>query len=474
MTQRIAVVIPCYRVVPHILQVLDAVGPEVCRIYVVDDHCPDGSGDHVDAHCRDPRVVVLRQARNEGVGGAVMAGYRAALAAGMDVMVKLDGDGQMDPALIPALVRPLCDGTADYAKGNRFFDLAGVRGMPPARLVGNAALSLMTKLSSGYWDVRDPTNGFTAIHAGLARALPFGHISQRYFFEMDMLFHLNALQAVVVDVPMHARYGNETSHLKIHEVLGEFLFKQARNATRRLARRYLHRTGAAARGSRPQNKTAEGTRMTMDAATPPTPPIAPSEPREPAPSVVWHAGRVSPDDRARLLGHKPLTIWLTGLSAAGKSTLAFALEKQLTDRGRACYVLDGDNVRHGLNRNLGFSVQDRAENIRRVAEVARLMNDAGLIVITAFISPFRADRTLARDIIGPERLREVHVSTSLAVCESRDPKGFYVKARAGEIADFTGITSPYEPPLQPALTIDTAAMSIDQALAQLQRLADAG
>lgn len=466
MTQRIAAVIPCYRVVPHILQVLDAVGPEVCRIYVVDDQCPDGSGDHVEAHCRDARVVVLRQARNEGVGGAVMAGYRAALAAGMDVMVKLDGDGQMDPALIPGLVRPLCDGTADYAKGNRFFDLAGLRGMPPARLVGNAVLSLMTKLSSGYWEVRDPTNGFTAIRAGVARALPFDQVSRRYFFEMDMLFHLNGLHAVVVDVPMHARYGDETSHLKIHEVLGEFLFKQARNVVRRMARRY---------------KTAERKRrMTLDAAPPPVTPAAtpaqhlPAVPREPAPRVVWHAGRVSPDDRERLLGHKPLTIWLTGLSAAGKSTLAFALEKQLTDRGRACYVLDGDNVRHGLNRNLGFSVQDRAENIRRVAEVARLMNDAGLIVITAFISPFRADRALARDIIGPEHLREVHVSTSLAVCESRDPKGLYVKARAGEIAEFTGITSPYEPPLQPALAIDTGLLTIELALAELQRLADAG
>ena len=202
--------------------------------------------------------------------------------------------------------------------------------------------------------------------------------------------------------------------------------------------------------------------------------ITPPPREKPAADVVWHAGRVTPAERARLLRQKPLTIWLTGLSAAGKSTLAFAFERQLIDRGRACYVLDGDNVRHGLNRNLGFSVQDRAENIRRIAEVARLMNEAGLIVITAFISPFRADRAMARDIIGPANVREVHVSTSLAVCESRDPKGLYGKARAGEIAEFTGITSPYEPPLQPALTLDTAALSLEQALAQLQRLADAG
>jgi adenylyl-sulfate kinase len=206
----------------------------------------------------------------------------------------------------------------------------------------------------------------------------------------------------------------------------------------------------------------------------PTPPASASRDAPPAANVVWHAGRVSAAERALLLGQAPSTIWLTGLSAAGKSTLAFALERQLIDLGRACYVLDGDNVRHGLNRDLGFSAQDRTENIRRIAEVARLMNDAGLIVITAFISPFRADRAMAREIVGADRVREVHVSTSLAVCESRDPKGLYGKARAGELADFTGITSPYEPPLQPALRIDTAVLSVPQALAQLLQLTGAG
>jgi adenylyl-sulfate kinase len=206
----------------------------------------------------------------------------------------------------------------------------------------------------------------------------------------------------------------------------------------------------------------------------PTPPACASGGEPPAANVVWHAGRVTAAERALLLGQPPSTIWLTGLSAAGKSTLAFALERQLIDLGRACYVLDGDNVRHGLNRDLGFSAQDRTENIRRIAEVARLMNDAGLIVITAFISPFRADRAMAREIVGADRVREVHVSTSLAVCESRDPKGLYGKARAGELADFTGITSPYEPPLQPALRIDTAVLSLPQALAQLLQLTGAG
>lgn len=189
------------------------------------------------------------------------------------------------------------------------------------------------------------------------------------------------------------------------------------------------------------------------------------------PLVVWHGSQVTPAARQKLLGQQPVTLWLTGLSAAGKSTLAFAVERALIDQGRACYVLDGDNVRHGLNRDLGFSAADRAENIRRIAEVARLMNDAGLIVITAFISPYRADRAAARAIIGPDCFREVYVSTSLAVCESRDPKGLYSKARAGKVAEFTGISSPYEPPEltcpRPALVIDTAQLGLDQAVSRL-------
>lgn len=183
--------------------------------------------------------------------------------------------------------------------------------------------------------------------------------------------------------------------------------------------------------------------------------------------VAWHGGQVSADERQALLGQVPITIWLTGLSAAGKSTLAFALERELIGQGRACYVLDGDNVRHGLNRNLGFSAADRAENIRRIAEVARLMNDAGLIVIAAFISPFCADRAAASEIIGRDSFREVYVSTSLAVCESRDPKGLYGKARAGQVAEFTGISSPYEPPEQPHLVIDTAHLSLPEAVMRL-------
>lgn len=184
-------------------------------------------------------------------------------------------------------------------------------------------------------------------------------------------------------------------------------------------------------------------------------------------NIVWHGGQVTLVERATLLGQAPITLWLTGLSASGKSTLAFALERTLIDAGRACYVLDGDNVRHGLNRNLGFSVEDRAENIRRIAEVAKLMNEAGLIVITAFISPMISDRSIAREIIGTQCFREIYVSTPLATCEARDPKGLYAKARNGQIAEFTGVSSPYEAPLHPSLIIDTSTESVDAALVRL-------
>ena len=184
----VAVVIPSYKVTRHILGVIAGIGPEITRIYVVDDKCPDNSGDFVSANCRDPRVTVVRHEQNQGVGGAVMSGYRAAIADGASVIVKVDGDGQMDGALIPAFIAPILAGEADYTKGNRFFNLEQIGSMPPMRLFGNAMLSLLTKLSSGYWDLFDPTNGFTAIHADAARFLPFDKISKRYFFESDMLF----------------------------------------------------------------------------------------------------------------------------------------------------------------------------------------------------------------------------------------------------------------------------------------------
>ena len=170
---------------------------------------------------------------------------------------------------------------------------------------------------------------------------------------------------------------------------------------------------------------------------------------------------VTREYREKQLGQKAKTIWFTGLSGAGKSTIANALEKRLTEQGRHTMTLDGDNVRMGLNRNLGFEEADRVENIRRVAEVAKLMNDAGLIVLTSFISPFREDRRRAKEIIGEDFI-EVYVSTSLEVCEKRDVKGLYKAARQGKIADFTGISSPYEVPEQPDVIVDTAADDLEQ------------
>lgn len=176
-------------------------------------------------------------------------------------------------------------------------------------------------------------------------------------------------------------------------------------------------------------------------------------------NVVWHQGRVSDDDRKGRFAQNPLTIWLTGLSGSGKSTVAYDLEYELLDRGFKAFVLDGDNVRHGLCGDLGFSADDRAENIRRVAEVARLMNDAGLIVISAFISPYRHDRDGARRIIGDERFVEVYLSTPIEICEQRDPKGLYEKARQGRIPDFTGVSAPYETPTNPSIRLDTSALN---------------
>lgn len=172
-------------------------------------------------------------------------------------------------------------------------------------------------------------------------------------------------------------------------------------------------------------------------------------------NIAWHHGQVDIDVRSHLLKQKPLTIWFTGLSASGKSTLAYTVERLLIDSGQLAYVLDGDNIRHGLNNNLKFSPEDRSENIRRVAEVAKIMNDAGLIVLTSFISPYRIDRLLARQIIGHDRFFEVHVSTDLTVCEQRDPKGLYQKARSGLLPEFTGISAPYEQPENPEYRIDT-------------------
>ncbi len=187
-------------------------------------------------------------------------------------------------------------------------------------------------------------------------------------------------------------------------------------------------------------------------------------------NITWHGGKITPAERNAYFRHKAATIWLTGLSGAGKSTIAFELERALFQSGHACTVLDGDNVRQGLNRDLGFSPHHRTENIRRIAEVAKLFNDAGIFVISAFISPYRADRDMAREVIGQDNFIETWLNTDIAVCEERDPKGLYKKARSGDIQNFTGVSAPYEAPLAPALRLDTAVLTLQESLAEINKL----
>ncbi len=241
-TARIAVVIPCYRVRSHLPAVLAAIGPEVAHVVCVDDACPEDSGAVALERARvDPRIELVRHERNQGVGAATRTGYRAARARGCTIAVKLDGDGQMDPRLIPALVRPIARGEADYVKGNRFFELEGLAGMPPVRLVGNAGLSLLTKLSTGYWSLFDPTNGYTAIHGAVLDHLPLDKLHARYFFESDLLFRLGTIRAVVAELPMRARYGDERSSLHVWRALVSFPFLHARNLAKRLGYNHLLR-----------------------------------------------------------------------------------------------------------------------------------------------------------------------------------------------------------------------------------------
>lgn len=237
----VAVIIPCFKVKAQILDVIAGIGPEIDRIYVVDDACPEGSGSLVDNECSDDRVVVIRNPVNLGVGGAVLAGYRKAISDGAEILVKVDGDGQMDPALLPLIVAPIAEGRADYVKGNRFYDLAFILQMPRLRIAGNAILSFMSKLSTGYWQVFDPTNGYTAIDARVAERLPMDRISNRYFFETDMLFRLNTLRAVVVDLPMRPLYGDEVSNLRPGRIIPEFFGGHLRNFFKRIFYNYFLR-----------------------------------------------------------------------------------------------------------------------------------------------------------------------------------------------------------------------------------------
>lgn len=240
-TPLVAVVIPCYRVGDALADVIARTGPEVGLIVVVDDACPEGSPARALATVDDPRVRCVTHATNQGVGGATISGYRVALEAGAGIVIKLDGDGQMDPALIPALIAPLIAGHADYTKGNRFHRLGHLRGMPPLRLTGNTALSFLTKASSGYWQLFDPTNGFTAIHAAVLAQIDLDRLAKRYFFESDLLYHLNQLRAVVVEMPMPARYGDERSSLRPLRMIRPFLAGNLRNLVRRIGYGYFLR-----------------------------------------------------------------------------------------------------------------------------------------------------------------------------------------------------------------------------------------
>ena len=190
-------------------------------------------------------------------------------------------------------------------------------------------------------------------------------------------------------------------------------------------------------------------------------------------NITWHEGQVRRSDREAILCQRGVTIWLTGLSGSGKSTIAVAAERELTNRGRLAFVLDGDNIRHGLNAKLGFSPEDRAENIRRIGEVSKLFTEAGMIVFTSFISPYRSDRDAVRALMGPGDFVEIYLDASLETCEQRDVKGLYKKARAGEIPEFTGISAPYEAPESPELVLDTNRQSIEESVGKLVEYLDA-
>jgi glycosyltransferase involved in cell wall biosynthesis len=238
---RIGVVIPCFRSREKILQVLARVPAEVDRIYVIDDACPQKTGDHVSESATDPRITVITHDKNLGVGGATISGFQAAIADGIDIVVKLDSDGQMNPSLLPNFVRPIAEGRADYTKGNRFFRLDSLRGMPPLRLLGNAALSFVNKLSSGYWDIMDPTNGYVAVHTKVLKLLPLEKLAPRYFFESDLLFRLGTLRAAVLDVPMDAVYGDEVSNLSISRVAADFPLRYLSRFAKRVFYTYFLR-----------------------------------------------------------------------------------------------------------------------------------------------------------------------------------------------------------------------------------------
>ncbi|MBM3542894.1 MAG: glycosyltransferase [Alphaproteobacteria bacterium] len=238
---RIAVIVPCYRVSGQVLDVLAAIPDSVEGVFCVDDACPEGSGRLIEQTTRDPRVLVLFHTTNQGVGAAVKTGYRAARAAGFTIAVKLDGDGQMDPALISRFVAPIIAEQADYTKGNRFFFPDDWRDMPGLRLFGNAILSFLAKLSTGYWNQFDPTNGYTALQLRVLDLMRLDKVADRYFFETDLLFRLYIARCVVRDIPMTAQYKGQPSSLKVRSIILPFVAGNTRNFFKRIFYSYFLR-----------------------------------------------------------------------------------------------------------------------------------------------------------------------------------------------------------------------------------------
>jgi dolichol-phosphate mannosyltransferase len=235
----IAIIIPAYRVERNIEVVLAGLPSYIKHIIVVDDASPDSTADLVDALAqKDRRLTLIRHTQNQGVGGAMISGFRKAIELGAQIAIKSDGDGQMDATHIPALITPLIQGRADYVKGNRFRDFVSLQKMPIVRRIGNLGLSFLTKAATGYWNIFDPTNGFFAIRTEVLRQLPLDKIDRRYFFETSMLANLYLINAFVMDIPMPARYGNETSHLSIYRSLIEFPLKLFRTFLRRMLLKY--------------------------------------------------------------------------------------------------------------------------------------------------------------------------------------------------------------------------------------------
>ena len=238
---KIAAVIPCYKVKQHIADLIKGIGPEVSAIYCVDDACPEGSGEYIQDTVKDKRVKVLFHEENQGVGGAVLTGFKQAEIDGNRIAVKLDGDGQMDPKLLPKFTNVIINGRADYTKGNRFYNPSHLRTMPRGRLIGNAILSFVSKFSTGYWNIFDPTNGYLALDLRLLKYMDVEKIDKRYFFETDLLFRAGLAKAKVLDIPMRALYQDEVSNLNFSKEATRFMRGHIRNFFKRIGYNYFLR-----------------------------------------------------------------------------------------------------------------------------------------------------------------------------------------------------------------------------------------